>query len=304
MTVARAAGYVNYATNGSNYIPEIFSGKLIEKFYAQTVFGSIANTNYEGEIKNQGDTVHIPTTPDITIRDYQVGGTLQHEALSSDGVDLHIDRAKYFSFGVDDIDKMQSHIAELDSWSEESSEKMKIAIDTDLLSAIFADVSASNSGANAGVRSGNINLGAAAAAFTLTKANVLDYIVDCGTVLDEQNVPSTGRWILLPPKACGMIKKSDLQDASLSGDGTSILRNGRIGVIDRFEIYCSNNLNLSSGEYDIIFGHPAGLTFASQMTKSRRVPDPNSFKELIQGLNVYGYEVINDTALGHGVVSI
>lgn len=304
MPVTRAGGFVNYSTNGSNYIPEIFAGKLVEKFYAATVFGSIANTNYEGLIKDKGDTVHIATTPDITIRDYEIGGTLTHEYLTSPGVDLLIDKAKYFSFGVDDVDKLQSHIAELDSWAEESSEKMQIAIDTDILGAVYADVAAANAGATAGAKSGNINLGVAATPVTLTKSNVLDYIVDCGTVLDEQNVPGSGRWLILPPKACGMIKKSDLKDASLAGDGTSIMRNGRLGMIDRFEIYCSNNINLSGGEYDIMFGHPASLTFASQMVKNRRVTDPNKFQELIQGLCVYGYEVINDTAIGHGVVSV
>jgi len=304
MSLARAAGYVNYSTNGSNYIPEIFAMRLVAKFYAATVFGSIANTNYEGQIKDKGDTVHIRTTPDITIRPYEIGQTLQHETLSSDGVDLLIDRAQYFSFGVDSVDKLQSDLPQIDKWAEESSQKMKITLDTDVLGSVFADVAAANAGATAGAKSGNINLGAAAAPVVLTKANILDYIVDCGTVLDEQNIPGTDRWLLLPPKACGMIKKSDLKDASLAGDGTSILRNGRMGIIDRFEIYNSNNINLSGGEYDIMFGHPEGLTFATQMVKNRRMPDPNAFRELVQGLCVYGYEVINDTALGHGVVSI
>lgn len=30
------------------YIPEIWSGKLLEKFYKATVFAQIANTDYEG----------------------------------------------------------------------------------------------------------------------------------------------------------------------------------------------------------------------------------------------------------------
>ena len=53
-----------------NFIPEIWSGKLIEKFYATTVLAAISNTDYEGEIKNQGDKVSIRTQPTITISDY------------------------------------------------------------------------------------------------------------------------------------------------------------------------------------------------------------------------------------------
>lgn len=304
MPVARAGGYPNYSTNGSNFIPEIFSGKLVQKFYAATVFGEIASTDYEGEIKNQGDVVHISTVPDITINDYEIGTDMTHENLTSTGVDLEIDKAKYYSFGIDDIDKLQSHIEKIDSWAEESSTKMKITMDTDLLGSIYADVAAANAGATAGAKSGDINLGVAATPVTLTKDNVLDFIIDTGTVLDEQNIDETGRWIVLPPRVCALIKKSDLKDASLAGDGTSIMRNGRLGMIDRYTIYSSNNLNLSGGEYDVIFGHKAGLTFATQITKSRRVQDQNRFRDLIQGLCVYGYEVINDTALGHAVVTV
>ena len=47
------------------FIPEIWSGKLLEKFYAATILAAIANTDYEGEIKSKGDTVHIRTRPTI-----------------------------------------------------------------------------------------------------------------------------------------------------------------------------------------------------------------------------------------------
>src|SRR5215467_11694451 len=79
------------------FIPEIWSGKLLEKFYAATVLSGIANTDYEGEIKNQGDVVHIRTKPTITIRDYQVNQDLVVERPSSNIVDFTIDFAKYFN---------------------------------------------------------------------------------------------------------------------------------------------------------------------------------------------------------------
>lgn len=303
MPVTRAGGYTNYSTNTSNFIPEIFSGKLVKKFYSKTVFGDIANTDYEGEIKDKGDVVHISTTPDIAINDYEVGMTMVHEQLNSAGADLEINRAKYMSFKVDDVDKMQSHIGELDKWSEESAEKMKIAMDTDMLGAIYSDAAAANAGATAGAISGNINLGVAATPVTISKTNVLDYIIDCETVLEEQNI-GEGKWMVIPARMAGMIKKSELKDASLAGDTTSIMRqgNGRLGMIGSFTLYISNNLNVSGGEHDIVFGHKSGLTFASQMVKNRVTTHPDFFGQFIQGLCVYGYEVINDTAIGHGVV--
>jgi hypothetical protein len=131
---------------------------------------------------------------------------------------------------------------------------------------------------------------------------VLDYIVDAGTCLDEQNIPETGRWFVIPPWVAGMIKKSDLREASISGDGVSLLRNGRIGMIDRFTIYASNLLPThaegSSTGFYTYFGHPHGLTFASQLSKIETLRSEQTFGTLLRGLQVYGYDTIDNTALG------
>src|SRR3954469_4595528 len=85
------------------FIPEIWSGKLLEKFYSATVLAAIANTDYEGEIKNYGDVVHIRTKPSVTIRDYQVDMSLVIERPSSPIVDLQISYGKYFNTILDDV---------------------------------------------------------------------------------------------------------------------------------------------------------------------------------------------------------
>lgn len=281
----------------------IWSGKLLVKFYEATVLGEIANTEYEGEIANQGDNVIIRTTPTITIRDYSKGQSLQTERPEPETIELTIDRGKYWNVAVDDVDKFQSDYSYIDDWTRDASEQLKITIDTLVLGDIYSDAHASNSGSTAGAISGDIDLGVASTPKVLDKTNILDYIVDLGTVLDEQNVPETDRWVVLPVWACGMIKKSDLKDASLTGDGTSVLRNGRIGMIDRFMIYRSNLLNSSSGEFDIMAGHKSGLTFASQMLNSETLRAESTFGTLVRGLQVFGYKVVKPEALVHGVIS-
>jgi len=301
--LTRDAGYPSLASDStSKFIPQIWSGKLVEKFYDATVFGSIASTDYEGEISAHGDKVVIRTTPTMVIQDYKPGQTLVYDTPESANVDLNIDKGKYFAFKVDKVDKMQADIDLMDNWASDGGEQMKIKIDTDLLANIAADIDADNKGATAGKKSGDIDLGSAGNPVTLTKTNILDYIVDLGIVLDEQTVPETGRWLVLPAWACGMIKKSDLKDASLSGDGVSIMRNGRIGMVDRFTIYMSNNIDITSDTgnvFNIVAGHKAGLTFAAQMTDMETLPNPNSFGHLIRGLNVYGYKVIEGKYLAH-----
>lgn len=204
---------------------------------------------------------------------------------------------------ADDVDKFQSDYNYIDDWTRDASEQLKITIDTQVLGDIYSDAAPGNFGTSAGVKSGSYNLGTTGAPVTLDKTNILDYIVDLGSVLDEQNVPESDRWLILPVWACGLIKKSDLKDASLSGDSTSIIRNGRIGMIDRFMVYRSNLLSTVTDGSDqvtnIIAGHKSGLTFASQMLNSETLRAESTFGTLVRGLQVYGYKVIKGEAIAH-----
>ena len=284
-----------------NFIPEIWSSRLLVKFYAATVSAAICNTDYEGEIKDVGDVVQIRTVPDIVIRNYVKNQSLQIQRPDSPKVDLKIDKAKYFNFICDDIDKHQTDIALMDSWSRDASQQMKITVDEEFLADVYSDADSSNKGSSAGAKSGDIDLGTSGSPVVISKANVLDFLVDVGTVMDEQNLPEESRWVVMPPWMAGMIKKSDLKDASLAGDGTSIMRNGRIGMIDRLTCYVSNLLtSATDGSYTAYHakaGHKSAISWASQMTKMESLRAESTFGTLVRGLNVYGYEVLKGEAL-------
>lgn len=297
------------AGNGlsGRYIPEIWSGKLLEKFYAATVFAAISNTDYESEITAYGDKVKIRTVPDITINDYEIGQNLSYERPTAPNVELKIDKGKYYGVAINKVEEKQSDINYVSKWAEDASEQMKIKIDTGILADIPSDAGTYNHGTTAGKISGNINLGTTAAdgssAVALAKDTLVDKIVECGQVLTEQDRPETGRWFVLPAWAATRIKTSELSEASYSGDGVSMKRNGRIGVIDNFEIYVPNNiLKTVEGSvncFSLLFGHKSALTFASQLVENEVVPNPFDFGELMRGLQVYGYEVINPDSMGH-----
>ena len=298
MAFPTAAGAAQYS---GNFIPEIWAAKLIENFYDATVLAAISNTDYEGEIRSMGDKVHIRTTPELTIRPYQKGMTLTVERPDKPKIELNIDQGEYFAAIEDDVDKVQSDINLMDTWSKDASEKMKIRIDQNVLTGMLPDISALNRGATAGRISGNINLGVTGTPRVVAKTDVLDLIVDVGTVLDEANCPEAGRFMVIPAWMAGMIKKSDLKDASLSGDGTSILRNGRLGMIDRFTLYISHNLNsvVDGGNrcFNVVAGTKMGLTFASQMTEMESIRAESTFGNIIRGLQVYGYKTVKPEAL-------
>ena len=305
MSFPVAGGRPNYS---GNFIPEIWSGKLIENFYDATVLAAISNTDYEGEIRSMGDTVNIRTTPEITIRDYVKGQTLTVENPDKPKLQLFIDKGEYFACVEDDVDKVQSDINLMDTWSKDASERMKIKIDQRVLTDLLPDIAATNKGATAGEQSASFNLGTTGSPLTVSKdgasstTSVVDLIVDMGTVLDEANCPEGDRYMVIPAKMAGLIKKSELKDASLTGDSTSIVRNGRLGMVDRFTIYVSHNLNVSSGKYSIIAGHKMGFTFATQMTEMESLRAESTFGNIIRGLQVYGYKVVKPEAIAQAVI--
>lgn len=303
------ASLTGYAPSGlsGTYIPEIWSGKLIEKFYKATVFAAISNTDYEGEITAYGDKVKIRTVPDITINDYELGQGLSYERPKGTVVELLIDKGKYYGFHINDVEKKQADINFVSKWAEDASEQMKIKIDGDILADIPSDAGTYNYGTTAGKIAGNINLGTTAAdgssAVGLSKTTIVDKIVECGQCLTEQDVPQTNRWFVIPAWASTRIKISELSEASYSGDGVSMKRNGRIGVIDNFEIFVSNNMDSSTEGsvtcFSLLFGHKSALTFASQLVENEIIPNPNDFGQLSRGLQVFGYKVIKGESMGH-----
>jgi hypothetical protein len=339
------------------FIPIIWSGKFVEKFYDATVLGAIASTDYEGEIRNFGDTVNIRTHPTITISAYAVNQALTVQRPSSNLVTLSINQGAYFNTVLDDVMEIQADVDLLSNWADNASEQMKVYVDTAVLTidSIGNLVSSVNMGTSAGRLSGSVNLGYSANTVTAAgptagvplflaavaqgtgaggsgpnARSVINFIVDCGLVLDEQRCPETGRWICLPAWAAAMIKRSAFQQAYLTGDAVSIARNGRLGMIDRFTVYVSNLLpignasnqqalgstypelasinnppgtgGLAAGEYAVYFGHALGLTFASQMTKVETLRSESTFGTLMRGLQVWGFQVINPTLVGYAVV--
>ena len=307
------------------FIPTLWAGKFIEKFYDATVLAAISNTDYEGEIRNMGDLVKIRTRPTISIADYDATMALVVTRPSSASVDLNIDKGKYFNTVLDDVMEVQSDSDLLSLWADDASEQMKIKVDTDALgyTRLNTGTVAANKGNTAGRISADLRLGITTSPTFVasttqgtgvgdTNANdrsVINHLVDLGQVLDEQNIPESGRFVVVPAWYASAIKRSELRDASISGDGSSMLRNGRLGMVDRFTIYVSNLTpagvagGLAAGEFAVYAGHKNGLTFPSQMTKVETLRSESTFGTLLRGLQVYGLGVIDGTCLSVSIVA-
>lgn len=307
MAVGRAAGYPDLGPDGLNkLIPILWAAEAREKFYDATCLNEISNTNATGanEIKNMGDKVIINTIPDVPIHDYQKGQLLDVDYLESPSVEMTVDYAKQFNFAVDEIDLKQVKIKDwISKYSDNATKRMKITIETHIFGSIYADFDATNVGATAGKISADLNLGVTGTPITLTKANVLDYILYCGQCLDENSVPEDQRWMVIPAWMATLLKGSDLKNASMTGDGKSVLRNGRIGDIDRFTLYSSNLLakDTATKNFHIPYGHKEAIWFVSQYTKVKMYEPERSFAQAMKGLNVYGFGVLQPTLIGEMV---
>src|SRR6516164_11001004 len=165
------AGSTSNNLQSTGFVPEIWSGKLVEKFYASTVLAAISNTDYEGEIKDKGDRVKIRTKPTITIRNYLADGLLGLDRPFGGTVELFIGNGKYFSLILDDVMEIQSDLNILSMWSDDAAQQLKITVDQDVLGGIYGQMAALNQGVAAGVITGSLNLGVQGAPLTVVGRN-------------------------------------------------------------------------------------------------------------------------------------
>ena len=193
----------------------------------------------------------------------------------------------------------------MNDWTTDASEQLKIEIDRDVLGSVYTDVHASNQGATAGSISSSYNMGVSGTPVALDKTNVVEFIADMGSVLDEQDVPESDRGLVIPVWMGNLIKKSDLKNADSSGDDTSMSRNGRLGMIDRFTLYQSNLLTTVTDTVqvtNIIGCQKHGITFASQLLENETIRSENFFGTKARGLQVYGFKTLKPEAVVWGYV--
>ena len=305
------------------FIPQLWSQKLNAKFYANTMMTEIANTDWEGEIANQGDTITIRTAPSITINDYAgAGTTLTDQVPVPSTVDMQINKGKYFSVQVNDVLAYQADMDLMNMFTEDAAKQLKIAIENEVFFQYFVTegAAAANKGATAGAISGSYNLGTDTAPVDqATPANVLKTILRMSAALDEQNVPEDGRWLIMTPHDRQLLMQTDIAQAYFTGDTASTIRTGKIGMLDRFTVYVSNLLPKGQAGKALVAGLSAtssgasvsnakvrrmmvagtqhACSFASQISKTEQLRNQTDFGDKVRGLAVYGRKVLKNDAM-------
>lgn len=262
-----------------NFIPQIWSARLLANLDKKLVYANAVNRDYEGEIKKYGDTVKINQMGDVTVKDYKDGKIDDPEELSSNQTILTIDQAKYFNFKVDDVDKAQVNITLVDKGMRRASYAVQDVIDKFI--AAF-------------VKDAKIKIGSSSKPIELTPINAYDTLVDLGVELDNKNVPRVGRFAILPPFYLGLLSKDQRFTKEYK-----ILENGVVegATVSGFKLMMSNNVPVSSGNYSIMAGTDMAISYAGQVTEIEAYRPEKSFSDAMKGLYVFGAKVVQSDCL-------
>lgn len=214
----------------TNFIPELWSANILLELQKNLVYGSAVNRDYEGDIANYGDTVHITGIAHISVGDYTAHTDITIEpATDKDAGELVINQSKYFAFEIDDVEKRQAMNNLTAAYSQDAAYKLR-----DLTDQYLAGLMA------AGAKSKLDPISGA----TATKA--YDTIVDLATALDKQSVPDAGRWVIITPDFYGLLRK-DSRFVAGAESAHSTLLNGVVGEAAGMTILKSNNAPAAKG---------------------------------------------------------
>ena len=271
------------------FIPTVWAARLLTALEKSLVYGQpiVCNRDYEGEIREAGNTVKVASIGDVTIDDYTKDTDIADpEILTDSELSLVIDQQKYFNFFVDSVDRAQQNVNVLDEAMRRAGYKLNDAADSYIAGLMEAAVPAGNT------------IGTVGTPKVPTKDDAYEYLVDLGTLLDEGNTPISGRFCVVPAWFHGLLLKDERFVRSGTAVGDERLRNGEVGEAAGFTILKSNNVpNTTGTKYKIIAGHNIATSYAEQVLDVKTYEPEKRFGDAVKGLHVYGAKVLRAACL-------
>lgn len=270
----------------TTFIPELWSARLLYALDKSHIAANLVNRNYEGIIRQQGDTVHINSIGAVTVDDYTRNTDINDpEVLTTTDQTLTIDQAKYFNFQIDDVDAAQVAGDMMDTAMQRAAYALNDTSDAFLLGIMAT-------GANSG------NIIGSSTAVTLTADNIYENIVALRTKLDKQNVPTAGRAVVVPPEVYALLLLDDrFVKASDANTANGVLLNGEVGKCAGFTVYMSNNVPFSTDTWSVVASIPYATTYAEQIVSTEAYRMEKRFADAVKGLHVYGAKVTDGKAV-------
>lgn len=250
--------------------PEVWAELTNRNLNKQLVFGALANRNYEGKIENMGSSVRVPSIGSVTVGDY-TGADITFQEDTGAYQTININKAKYFALKMDDVDKAQAIPGVIEALTDQAIYEMADVVDTELAK-LYAKCKSKVAG-------------------VIGTDKVSDKIIDLAVKMDEDNVPTANRWLVISPEIYGQLIK-EVPTISKGENTLGINQSYFIGSWGGFTIYKSNNVQRTAKKYHCMAGVSAGLTLAMQINKMEAGRFEKSFGEYVKGLQLFGCDVI------------
>jgi hypothetical protein len=302
----------NFGAN-TNFLPAIYSKKVLNFFRKSSVIEAVTNTDYTGEISSFGDSVKIIKEPTITVHQYERGADVAATKLTDEETSLIVDTANAFKFIVDDIESKMSHVNFKEVAASSAAYALKDAFDAGVLSTMLSGAStgagttpdhvigADATGGNAGLGETSASVSLGDGSVTATDVDPLDLLARMARLLDEANVPEEGRYVVAGPAFYEQLSQSSSKLLSVDFNaGQGSIRNGLVssGKLRGFSMYRSNNMPATTNATGaIVGGHMSAVATAQTITSTEVIRDPDSFGDICRGLHVYGAKVLRPDAL-------
>ena len=274
----------------SAFIPELWSQKLNNMLEKNCVMLQCVNRNWEGEIKNQGDTVKIITPAKVSVSTL-TDDNISYSSLAPTSMDLKIDQKKFFAFKIDDVSAVQSNTDIMEAHLSNAKKAIEEVQDSYLL------------GLHTDVPTANI-VGSEESPITLSKTTIYENFVNLALALKNSDAVHSGvkPWVVINPTIESyLLQSSEFISAYNVADET--LREGSIGRIAGMDVLVSTNLTDVDSKYYVLAGTNEAITSASQLSKIESLRDKDSFSDLVRGLYLYGAKTVQPKALAKMVVA-
>ena len=260
----------------TNFIPTVWSENLYQELDKKYVAVANCNRDFEGEIREKGNTVRICGIGDVTVSDYTKNSNMNSPtSLSDTSRDLKIDQAKYFNFQIDYIDRAQASPKLMELAMKNAASALANDADRYIYS-LFAQAGSTIQCSDANVY------------------NILDLIIDARTKLLNNNVADPEDIVIeVTPDVAGLIMKAKVV---LATDNSAVIEAGCIGSVGGCKIFVSNNVKKfeceTGYEHKCLARTKRAIAFAEQLSEIDAYRPELRFADAVKGLHLYGAKVV------------
>ncbi|MBC2873970.1 MULTISPECIES: hypothetical protein [Streptomyces] len=259
-----------------SFVPEVWNTELLTQFDSQLVWASriVCNRAYEGDIRKQGDVVHVNSLMRPTVGDYKLPDGMTSQRPETVDQELQITEAKYLQVLVEDVEKVQS------------AGGLRSPINQEMIRALAreADAFMGNVIAKGATPLPNVKAVPGNAPQALY-GTVLDMML----ALDENDVPPNFRYVVVSPRVKRyLIEHPAIANAGAYGEAGVTIN----GVVARLAGFTVLSTTAMPKGVDMVAGQLGFATYASQFIGFRLGQSEKYRGDYMDTLHLYGGKIV------------